>query len=512
MTPNINPSDPPAFVGLGEYVFQELCRDLLAMQEGIATCEIYGTRGYAQRGIDLLASGDDALSTEVGQCKCYREFSVKDIIDASDEFLKHWEFWKDKNIRRFILFVACPLDQPNQQNEVQNQRSRFQLLGVRYEAWSARNLRTYLQPHRAIAERHIHSEETVNNICGRSSESQPRIPTSPGLDLTLSLLSSQVEGLAAEFSEVYAEKVERIRELSREGKTNEAHQQILEMRQGQGWALLQKPLQARILRVTASLVLNAKKDLVEAKKLRDQAAVIDPTGDEATLCALIRYYEEGHESALKEVDEPENTNTFNLKIGFLIELSRTDDAFATIRNPPSGVEPDAETERLHALLLLLQGDLAGAQKEIEKTFEKRPNWQSVRHALAVIEYYSAYSVAALPKKISSWPAPVSWPLVKRDNEAQQRLRSAEKQFAQLAADAENDDEQRSLFYVWRLACLANDVDRQDEAAEFCRTRLAANPTDNHILAWALSRQYDVDLVTIEESLERDLGVQDDGTA
>src|ERR1044072_899288 len=227
MTPNINPSDPPQFHRLGEYPFQELCHDIFEVQDGIAMCEIYGTRGQAQKGIDLLASRDDGESTEVGQCKACESFSVSKIIDASNEFFEYWEFWKDKKIRRFILFVGCPLDDRKEQDEIQTQRARFQKVGILYEAWSARTLVTRLRPHRAIAERHIQSREIVNNICGRSFESQSKAPTA-GMDLALSLLGSQVEIFSTEFSQVNAEKLERIRELSREGRIEEAYEQILE--------------------------------------------------------------------------------------------------------------------------------------------------------------------------------------------------------------------------------------------------------------------------------------------
>lgn len=504
MTPNINPSDPPQFHRLGDYPFQELCHDVFEVQDGIAMCEIYGRRGQAQKGIDLLASCDDGESNEVGQCKAEKSFSVSKIINASDEFFKHWEFWKDWNIRRFILFVGCPLDDPKEQNEIQKQRARFLKLGIKYEAWGARTLATRLGPHRTIAERHIQSREIVDNICGRSFESQSTVP-SPGMDLALSLLGS-LEAFSTEVSQVNAEKLERIRELSREGKANEAYERISEMRIDKTWELLDKPLQSRILRVNASLSLNARKDVAEAKALREQAAALDPKGDESTLRALIRHYEEGNEAALNELSEPCNINAFNLKIGFLIELARPGEALAVIRHPPTNVEPDADTERLHGLLLLLKGDLAGAQDRIDKALELNPTWQGVRHAYAIINYYSALSHAALPKRFISWPTPIPWPLVKRDDQSQERLRTAESHFARLATDAENNDEERTAFQLWRLACLANDIGRQEEAAQMCLLRLADNPLDSHTLAWALSRHYDVDLKTMEESLERALGV------
>jgi hypothetical protein len=510
MTPNINPSDPPPFHRVGEYVFQELCRDLLEVQDGIATCEIYGTRGHAQRGIDLLANCDDALSTEVGQCKCYEDFPPAEIRQASDAFLAHWDFWKDRHVQRFILLVACPLDRPQQQDEIQNQRERFHTLGVRYEAWSARTLLTHLRPHRAIVERHINSEEWINNICGRPLQTHAlNVPATAGLQMTLTLVSSQVETLSAELSQASAERLERIRELSREGKTAEAYQQIQGMRQGRAWEILDKTLQARILRVMASLALNAKRDFAVARELKEQATALDPQGDDSTLRALMRYYGEGYEAALNEITNPPNTNALNLKIGFLMELGRVDEALVIIQNPPPVVAPDAETRRLKALALLLKGDMAGAQKEIRGAFDERPTWQSVRYAAAMINYYSALSAAALPSRINPWPDQVPWPLVKRDTQSQQYLRNAERTFAQLATDTEPGDEQRKLFNVWRLACMANDVERQDEAADFCRERLAEDPADNHILAWALSRHYDVDLKASEAALEKYLGVDDD---
>jgi tetratricopeptide (TPR) repeat protein len=326
------------------------------------------------------------------------------------------------------------------------------------------------------------------------------------MDMALSLLGSQLEVFSSEFSQVNAKKLEQIRELSREGKTDQAYERILEMRTDKSWEMFEKPLQARILRVTGSLVLNAKKDIPEAKALKEQAAALDPNGDESTLCALIRYYEAGKEGALDELKEPSNINAFNLKIGLLIELSRPDEALAEIESPPANIEPDADTERLHALLFLLRGNLASAQEKIDKAFELQPTWQVVRHAYAIINYYNALSEAALPKGFISWPAPIPWPFVKRDDKSQERLRTAESHFARLAADAGNNDEQRNAYQLWRLACLANDLGRQEEAAQLCFDRLSNNPGDSHTSAWALARKYDVDLKTMEESLERALGV------
>jgi len=330
--------------------------------------------------------------------------------------------------------------------------------------------------------------------------------------LTLSLLNSQVQAFAAEFSQVVATKLEHARELSREGKTDDAYKEISELQSNKTWAMIENPLRAQILRFQASIVLNNEKNIGKAKDLRDQAAQLDPTGDDVALRAIIRYFAEGKEAALRELPAPANINTFNLKLGFLIESGRADDALALLNQLPVGIEADAETLRLHALLLLLKGDQAGALEKVENASEQKPHWLSVRHAYGIVNYFTAISLAAWPKGIISRPSPVPWALVKRDHQSQQRLKEAESLFAQLAAEARDRQEQADGFNLWRLACLANDVDRQEEAADFCRRRLAVTPADSHTLAWALSRNYDVDLQSMEESLERVLGVDqgDDG--
>lgn len=55
MHPGIRPGESPPFHELGEYVFQELCRDLFDAEPAIETCEIYGERGQSQDSIDLIA-------------------------------------------------------------------------------------------------------------------------------------------------------------------------------------------------------------------------------------------------------------------------------------------------------------------------------------------------------------------------------------------------------------------------------------------------------------------------
>src|SRR5262245_66101651 len=110
MTLSFNPSKPVPFHELDPMAFQELCRDLFEREEGVSTCEVFGINGQFQRGIDLKAQRKGAYACEVGQCKCYVEFAPREIQKASEEFLKHLAYWKEKNVKPFILFVACAMD------------------------------------------------------------------------------------------------------------------------------------------------------------------------------------------------------------------------------------------------------------------------------------------------------------------------------------------------------------------------------------------------------------------
>lgn len=162
----MNPNDPPTFHRLDETAFQELCRDLFEREMGIRTCEIYGVRGQAQLGIDLIAQAGDGSTTEAGQCKCCENFPPAKIREASDEFLRHLEFWRERQVKRFVLIVASPLDRKKQRDEIDKQIKRFAAHGIIYEAWSARTLRTKLHSHPDLVRRYTQSEEWVRHICG----------------------------------------------------------------------------------------------------------------------------------------------------------------------------------------------------------------------------------------------------------------------------------------------------------------------------------------------------------
>jgi len=168
-------------------------------------------------------------------------------------------------------------------------------------------------------------------------------------------------------------------------------------------------------------------------------------------------------------------------------------------------KPNAETHRLRALAYLAKKDIPQARLESRKALELAPRWESTRSAAAMIDYLSALSPAALPDQIVAWPEPVDWALVKRDDESIALLRKAEAVFRELVEIPGKDRDTLQRYQVWRLACLANDPDRQDEANDYCREILSADKTHCLAMAWALARGFDVDLEPTVEALRGCVG-------
>jgi len=147
-----------------------MCRDLLDSEPGVASCEIYGSRGEPQEGVDLLAPQKDSPGIEVGQCKCHRDFPPREIRKASDEFLRHLDVWRSRNVRRFILFVASNLGKVQRQREILTQRARFHAQGIAYEVWSADKIRNKLRPHPGIVATYCKPEaHWLLEICGQGA-------------------------------------------------------------------------------------------------------------------------------------------------------------------------------------------------------------------------------------------------------------------------------------------------------------------------------------------------------
>lgn len=470
----------PNFHELGWQNFQKLSNELFS-HEPQTTSNEYGTPGQRQYGVDLLATIKSA-GIGVGQCKCESSFSKKKIRAASDEFFRHWAHWKDKGVRRFILFVACDVTRTELQNEMLHQRARFAKHGIDYELWGGASIQGKLRPYPVVARTYIDSEEIVNAICGPVVE-----PT--GLNSGRAV--TQRRGtFVTELEDLRGKELETLREMCRTGAQSKALAGLLEIKGVSTWKDHTPAFRARVLRFEAAVRLNLSRDITVATALVDEAHRVDPRGDFQTIDAYLAYCRRDSVAALSLVATPKSAEARNLRWSLLLETGALDQLGNEA--DASGFPLDAESHRILALLALARANTTGAQEAVAQAMGIAPNRRNVRLAKAAVDYFSALSPAAEGMKRLAWAVPISWSFVKRDAKAVAALRAAESEFAAAAEHPDCLRAERETLQVWRLACVACLDQHQTEAAAFVKTMLAENPANFGAIAWALSRGYPID--------------------
>jgi hypothetical protein len=336
-------------------------------------------------------------------------------------------------------------------------------------------------------------------------------PTDLGLagvagDVTLSLLADHIETLSADLSEEKAKHLEEFRELFREGVMEEAYAAVLAMWRSPNWATFSATVRASVLRALATMTLSLKgrEGLTEANDFAERARSIKPSRDDFILEVRIAIATEGHAAGLNKLGSPINLDTYNLHLALLLETGDVEKVMESFRNPPTGVEFDAETHRLFALALLTQRDVNGAREHIEQAILERPRRLYNRYQAAMIDYFSALSRLALPSHLVPFPRPVNLSMVRADDLSQQRLARAAEEFERIASVGTRSEQERRRLETWQLACIANLPNRQQDAVELCQKLLMKDPGNSHILSWVLFRRYDLDLTPSRNALENSL--------
>ncbi len=330
-------------------------------------------------------------------------------------------------------------------------------------------------------------------------------------DATLNLLSSQLETLSADLSEEKAIRLEELREQFREGAMQQAYDEVQALYRSANWATFSATLRASILRVLATMTLSLKGEngIAEAREFAARAKSVKPTTDDRTLEMRITVLAEGHETALERLGDPVNLDTYNLRLGLLLETGRTEDAIDAFDHPPSGIIFDTETRRLLALARLAQKDVAGAREQITKALAEHPGRLYLRYQAAIIDYFGALSEFTLPSHLVPFPKPVSLSMVRGDTESLQRLAQAAEEFKRISDLGGRSLEERRNVQTWQLASVANLPDRQQEAIKLCKELLSDDPGNAHILSWVLFRRFDMDLSASRLALEESLNNHDD---
>lgn len=501
MSPGIRPGQLPPFHELDEYTFQDLCRDIFDAEPSVATCEVYGGRGQAQYGIDLLARTVDGDGIEVGQCKCYETFTPRQIERVREEFFEHYsERWRSQNVKRFVLFVAADLSSTQVQDKISEETERFAAFGIRYEVWSAAQIRNKLRSHPEIVATYLRpADYWVTEICGRSlpaAHPTPVAQTSTTARVNAVLLE-RLERLGSEEAE---RRLEDMRAAWYEGRREEAVAQLDALRaETATWESVSPGAMAKVLRFEASVRLHVSGDIGRAKRLADEARELSPADDETRVRALIARAEAGAGAAAELLVGKRDADSINLRASLLLEEGDFEGFREVLKTLSEQEEPNAESMHLRAIGYLLDRDVDRASLEVEKAIEIAPGWESIRFTAGVAGYVGTLSPAALPNYLVEWPEPVDWSLVRRDEESLARLRGAAEIFRGLA-EGVGDKDDRQRYETWLLACLANDPEKQEEAAAYCRRLLEDESTHHRVILWAVARSIAVDLTASESRL------------
>lgn len=113
--------------------FERLILRLVRRESSVLDCEIYGTPGQAQEGIDVLAIPEAEPAKRICyQCKKVEEFDPSDIRKAVDAFLNgRWA----EQAKEFVLCVTRPLESTTQVAEISAQRERLQRTEISFVIW-----------------------------------------------------------------------------------------------------------------------------------------------------------------------------------------------------------------------------------------------------------------------------------------------------------------------------------------------------------------------------------------
>jgi len=316
--------------------------------------------------------------------------------------------------------------------------------------------------------------------------------------------AEQIGRLVVALSQEVEKQVDGLIQALREGRRRHVFEQIERLKTDETrWQVLPNNIKAKILRVEASLVLDANGDITNSKLLADAAKELSPNDDESRIRARIARHEYGPAEALSILGNPDSIEGINLKTIFLLELGLIDDCKEILLDlDEDRFQPNTETFRIRALYYLITRDIHNAQQEIEKALKLEPYWISNRFAYGMIDYFQALSPATFPSQFIYWPLPIDNFYVKTDDDSLVWLENALKAFGDLANLPDLSDSEIQLFRVWHFACLAIDPERKDVAIQECRELLRLDPTDFRLIAWVTTRGYPIDLVPSKRFLKK----------
>jgi tetratricopeptide (TPR) repeat protein len=496
LPPPISPNDRPQLWKIGEYPFQDLTVALMGREPGLSLPRLYGERGQAQYGGDVLALCDDRGKL-LAQCRCYEHLIPSNITSACTGFLNNFKHWKREEVRRFVLVVACDATSPTVITEIGVQTKRLKRKGVLFEVWDRAIVVQKIRPYPDLVNQYLGSDQTwVSLLCGPKAAGRGPISSTTS--------DGERKALEALLGEYAAKDAEGLVKALRMGRRGEVRAKLTAFRKDERrWAILAGPAKAAFLRLQAALEIDMSGDIHAAESLVREATELDPLTSVIRLQSRIRLILHGPSEALQALPDREDLETLCARGSLLLLLGQIESALSSLEAALRLDEEDADTLRLLAVTHTIRGDVPRARALLARLVQVEPEWEVVKQTRAVLYYIWALSSPAMQSPTSALPDPVEWSFVRQDDASLAGLDEAASIFGDLASVEERPQRERGMLEIWRLAALANHPGRQEEAAEYCASIINKHPCNIYALPWALARSYQVNTERISEILSQE---------
>ncbi|MEO5714663.1 MAG: hypothetical protein ABIT37_14345, partial [Luteolibacter sp.] len=491
---------PIIFAGdLSAVEFEDLCSDVWECDSEILRANRFGRNGQKQRGVDIL-SWNRTKQLLVGSCKNYEAFDAKELDKAIGQFWNYLTHWKKRKVVGLVIFVGSQIQDVEVQTKYLDYLLKFSAEGLTLELRDNVKITNCLRDNRNVGIKHFPAH-VHSFLYGASSEPALANPSLSGSNLGLS--GTLRDSIYLEFTADVEKLLPNLRKKARSGRWSEALADIENLRSSQNWHLqpdgFDDSLRSKVLILSAALQIDAKNDVPAAKIRIQQAKAADPAGKFQVVESVIALREQGAERALELLTNPESTDAWNIKLSILTNLDRCAEVIIIAANPP--FEPNSGTYRVASLAAVVEGDFLEARRLIAMAVAEAPEEFHIRLLAASLRYLEAILPSFKDARFLDWPVPSGWEFVVSDENALAALTDSESTFSELLKVVEAENEVRICLEAWRLACLANHPERQNEAAEYAAELLKQNPCHIAALVWSVERGFPFDQNASKSALQ-----------
>lgn len=315
------------------------------------------------------------------------------------------------------------------------------------------------------------------------------------------LMFNQIEELAGRITTEVSHHLAEARLTWTKGDRSTPLEWIQELKNdSSGWAAISDDMRIRLLCFQGNILLESG-DIQGARESADAARTIGESESEIRLRALIAFWEGGATIALDILGQRSDEDSIHLRAALLLEDRQPGQCLALLSDTEK--YRSAEACRLRGLAYLLQRDLESAHHEIDSSLRLEPDSVRARQSAALVSYYSAVVLGCIPEHFEAWPEPIEPQFIKQDDSSMEHLQKAAELFAGLIVGAQSPDEKLRM-QSWRLACLANDPAKFEEANNCCLELLTHYPGNYVLVAWASARGFEVGWERMADAIQAKL--------